>query len=61
MMVLMASYVRADDLTAATATIIVIIAFILLVLPQLGLGAYLLWDSLGETAVGSPETLPPPS
>lgn len=60
MMVLMSSYVGTDNLTAATATIIVIIAFILLVLPQLGLGAYLIWDSLGETAVVPPENLPPP-
>jgi hypothetical protein len=47
-MALMASYVRSGHFTAATATFGVIIALLLGVLPQFGLGAYLIWHSLGD-------------
>lgn len=56
MIVLMSSYASGGLLTATSATIGVIVAFIVLVLPQIGLGAYLIWHSLQETAV-SPGTI----
>ena len=62
LMILMSNYASSDIFTSKTATIITIMAFLLLVLPQIGLGTYLIWDSMQETAVStrpSQETLPP--
>jgi len=59
LMVLMSSYASDGKFTSSTATITLIIAFILLVLPQIGLGVYLIWDSMKETAVSPPEDSPP--
>ena len=55
MMILMSNYASEGKFTSTTATI----AFILLVLPQIGLGVYLIWDSMQETAVSPPKTSPP--
>jgi hypothetical protein len=56
MMVLMSTYTSAGKFTA---TLAIIVAFIFLVLPQIGLGIYLIWDSLQETAVFPLENSPP--
>ena len=56
---LISNYATTGIFPAATATIAVIAAFIFLVLPQIGLGTYLIWDSLRETAVFPPENSPP--
>ena len=53
MMILMSNYASNGIFTPATATIATIVAFILLVLPQIGLGVYLIWDSMQETAVSA--------
>jgi hypothetical protein len=58
MMVLMSNYAGEGKFTPTSATIGVIAAFIFLVLPQLGLGVYLIWDSMQETAVTPPENSP---
>jgi hypothetical protein len=58
-MVLMSNYASDGKFTTASATLAVIAAFILLVLPQIGLGIYLIWDSMRETAVIPPENSPP--
>ena len=55
MMVLMSSYANDGKFTPTAATIGVIAVFILLVLPQIALGVYLIWDSMQETAVFPPE------
>jgi len=47
--VLLSGYARNGGMTAVTATIGVIIGFLLLVLPQFALGAYLIWHDLGHT------------
>ena len=67
MMVFMSNYADAREFASATATIATIAAFILLVVPQIGLGVYLIWDSMQETAVtastppniSSPKNSPP--
>jgi uncharacterized membrane protein YcaP (DUF421 family) len=51
LMILMSNYAKNGVFTSTTATIITIAAFIILVLPQIGLGSYLIWDSMQETAV----------
>lgn len=56
MMLLMSNYASKDKFTPTGATIAVIATFILLVLPQIGLGVYLIWDSMQETAVSAPST-----
>ncbi len=58
MMVLMSNYAQAGTLTPSGATLFVIIAFLLLVFPQFGLGIYLIWDSLQEKDLSSPENSP---
>ena len=60
MMILMSNYASEGTVTSATATIAIIAAFIILVLPQIGLGVYLIWDSMGATAVAPPENSSPP-
>lgn len=45
-MFMMASYARSGHFSTAAATIGVIVAFMLFVLPQFGLGIYLIWHSL---------------
>ena len=59
MMILMSNTASEGKFTSAAATITVIAAFILLVLPQIGLGVYLIWDSMQETAVSPPKNSPP--
>jgi hypothetical protein len=59
LMVLMSTYAGEGTFTPTTAAIGVIVAFILLVLPQFGLGVYLIWDSFKETGVSPPK--PPES
>ncbi len=67
MLILMSNYASNGTFTSATATMAVIAAFLFLVLPQIGLGVYLIWDSMQETAVtasappniSSPKNPPP--
>ncbi len=49
-MFMMSSYVRSGHFSTAVATLAVIIAFILLVLPQFALGIYLIWHNLQSEA-----------
>lgn len=56
MIVLMSNYASEGKFTTIGATMAVIAAFILIVLPQIGLGVYLIWNSLQETAVISTTT-----
>lgn len=53
LMILMSSYASNGTFTSTTSTIAIIAAFILLVLPQIGLGVYLIWDSMQKTAVST--------
>lgn len=56
-MALMASYVRSGHFTTATATFGVIIALLLLVLPQFALGVYLIWHSLTDETDSNEEEI----
>jgi hypothetical protein len=60
MMILMSNYAREGIFTPTNATLAVVTSFIFLVLPQIGLGVYLIWYSMGETAVSPSKNPPPP-
>lgn len=58
LIILISSYASAGKLSSVNATIAIIAALLLLVLPQLGLGSYLIWFDMRETAVTNPNENP---
>jgi hypothetical protein len=55
LILLTSNYVSGGTLSTTTATLAVIVSFLFLVLPQIGLGAYLIWHSMQKTAVSHHE------
>ena len=56
-MVLMSGYARSGDFSTGAATIGVILGFVLLVLPQMGLGVYLIWHDIQTEKNDSDESI----
>lgn len=59
LMVLMSGYAASGQLSSTTATLLVMAALLLFVLPQIALGVYLIWHGMGKTAVSPPTQNPP--